>query len=252
MDGLREGENQTAMNRFPIIRAVSFVAALASSFLGCSTNSQPARNADDAGFVRLFPSDGIPKGWRVGAWNDVSQPGPAGANWTVKNGVLHGSEPRGTWLMSEREYGDFILEYEFKLGERGNSGLALRAPMKGDPAFDGIELQMADVRYNPEAKDSELTGGLYRALAPSRQVYKPTEWNKYRIELRGSRIKVVLNGETIQDADLSAYSETVKRHDNSNAPALKDRPRKGHIGFQELSRGGDHVMIRNVRIKELE
>jgi hypothetical protein len=154
--------------------------------------------------------------------------------------------------MSEREYGDFILEYEFKLGERGNSGLALRAPMKGDPAFDGLELQMADVRYNPQAKDSELTGGLYRALAPSKQVYKPTEWNKYRIELRGSRIKVDLNGERIQDSDLSAHSDPVKRHDNSNAPALKDRPRKGHIGFQELSRGGDHVMIRNVRIKELE
>jgi hypothetical protein len=154
--------------------------------------------------------------------------------------------------MSEKEYGDFILEYEFKLGERGNSGLALRAPMKGDPAFDGLELQMADVRYNPEAKDSELTGGLYRALAPSKQVYKPTEWNRYQIELRGSRIKVTLNGEKIQEADLSAYGEPVKRHNGLDAPPLKDRPRKGHIGFQELSRGGDHVLIRNARIKVLE
>ena len=67
--------------------------------------------------------------------------------------------------MSEKEYSDFILEYEFKLGQRGNSGLALRAPMKGDPAFDGMELQMADYRYNTSAKESELTGGLYRALS---------------------------------------------------------------------------------------
>ena len=94
--------------------------------------------------------------------------------------------------------------------------------------------------------------GLYRALAPSKQVYKPTEWNRYQIELRGSRLKVTLNGEQIQDADLSAYSEPVKRHNGSDAPPLKERPRKGHIGFQELSRGGDHVMIRNARIKTLD
>jgi hypothetical protein len=46
--------------------------------------------------------------------------------------------PRGTWLMSEKEYGDFVPGFEFKLGEMGNSGCALRAPMRGDPAFDGM------------------------------------------------------------------------------------------------------------------
>src|SRR5678815_5033733 len=134
------------------------------------------------GFVPLFTSDGPPTGWVVPAWNDVSKPAAAPTEWNVKNGTLEGGEPRGTWLMSEKEYGDFELQYEFKLGERGNSGLALRAPLKGDPAFDGLELQMADYRYNTEAKDSELTGGIYRALAPSKQVYKPTEWNRYLIE----------------------------------------------------------------------
>ena len=157
-----------------------------------------------------------------------------------------------TWLMSEKEYGDFVLEFEFKLGERGNSGCALRAPLRGDPAFDGMELQMADVRYNPQAKDSELTGGLYRAVAPTKQVYRPTEWNRYEITLQGPRLKVVLNGETIQDLSLDDHAETVKRHDGSDAPPIKDRPRRGHIGFQELSRGGDHVQIRNARIKVLD
>ena len=212
--------------------------------------SAPA--ADQNGFVKLFPQDGVPKGWRVTEWSDLAKPAREGVVWGVTNGVLHGSNPRGTWLVSEKEYGDFIIEFDFKLGPRGNSGLALRAPMKGDPAFDGLELQMADFRYNPEAKDSELTGGLYRALAPKKQVYKPEQWNSYHVELRGSRLKVVLNGETIQDEDLNTQSTTVKRHDGSDAPPLKDRPRKGHIGFQELSRGGDAVMIRNARIKVLD
>ncbi|HPC96952.1 MAG TPA: DUF1080 domain-containing protein [Sedimentisphaerales bacterium] len=203
------------------------------------------------GFVPLFPEDGVPKGWLVRAWNDLSKPVDPGVKWFVKDGILHGSEMRGTWLVSERQYGDFILKYDFKLGELGNSGCALRAPLFGDPAFDGMELQMADYRYNTSAKDSELTGGIYRAIAPRKQVYKPTEWNSYLIVLAGSHLHVVLNGELIHDLDLNEQTQAVKRHDDSPAPPVKDRPRRGHIGFQELSRGGSHVQIRNARIKVL-
>ena len=56
---------------------------------------------------------------------------------------------------------DFILEFEDQIDGSGNSGVAVHRPMKGDPPFDGMEMQVADQRYNPEAKDSELTGGIY-------------------------------------------------------------------------------------------
>ena len=206
----------------------------------------------DAGFVSLFPRDGIPQGWVVRPWNDLAKPAPKGTEWTVHDGVLTSGKQRGTWLVSEKEYGDFILEFEFKLGELGNSGVALRAPMKGDPAFDGMELQLADLRYNPQAKPSELTGGIYRAIAPTKQVYKPTQWNQCRIELKGMHLKVTLNGEVIQDVDLDRYDQPVKRHDGTDAPAVKDRPRKGHIGFQHLSRDSVPVMIRSARLRELK
>jgi hypothetical protein len=111
---------------------------------------------------------------------------------------------------------------------------------------------MADYRYNPSAKDSELTGGIYRAIAPTRQVYKPTEWNQYSVTLKGSHLKVVLNGQTIQDLNLDEQNQAVKRHNGTSAPSVKDRPRRGHIGFQELSRGGDHVQVRNARIRVLD
>ncbi len=223
--------------------------AIALAFILCV----PAVFAQKAGtFTKLFPKDGVPEGWVVGAWNDVKNPPAEPTKWVVEMGILQGGEPRGSWLMSEKEYGDFILEFDFKLGERGNSGCALRAPMGGDPAFDGIELQMADFRYNPEAKDSELTGGLYRAIAPRQQLYKPTAWNSYQITLKGPRMKVVLNGEVIQDLNLDEHTEVVKRHDGKLALPIKDRPRKGRIGFQELSRGEGHAQIRNARIKVLE
>lgn len=210
-----------------------------------------AQDKEGDGFEPLFAKDGPPAGFVVRHWADVSQPPQDAAAWEVKDGVLTSVGARGCWLMSEKEYGDFVLEYEFKLGPRGNSGCALRAPLKGDPAFDGMEMQMADFRYNEQAKDSELTGGIYRAAAPKQQVYKPEQWNSVRITAAGSRLTVELNGEKIQDLDLGQFDRAVARHDGSPAPALKDRPRLGHIGFQELSRGDSHVLIRQARIKEL-
>jgi hypothetical protein len=208
--------------------------------------------AGDDSLTPLFAQDGVPRGWLVTEWNDLAKPAPKGVQWTVKDGVLQAGRQRGTWLVSDKQYRDFILAFEFKLTERGNSGVALRAPLKGDPAFDGMELQLADLRYNTEAKDSELTGGIYRAIAPTKQVYKPTEWNTCRIELRGDHLKVVLNGETIQDVNLSKFDKPVKRHDGTNAPPIKDRPRQGHIGFQHLSRNNEPVLLRNVRLRVIE
>lgn len=203
------------------------------------------------GFTDLFPADGPPQGWLVRMWNDLSKPGPEGAEWRVSDGVLNSGRHRGNWLVSEKAYGDFILEFEVKLTELGNSGVALRAPLDGDPAFEAMEFQIADFRYNESAKDSELTGGIYRAIAPREQVYKPTEWNSVRIELRGTRLKATLNGAVIHDTDLRQHDEEVKRHDGSIAPPVKDRPLEGHIGFQHLSRDNAPVLYRNVRIREL-
>lgn len=197
----------------------------------------------------LFPKDGEPEGWIVRDWADIANPPAEGAKWLVKDGVLHGSEPRGTWLISEKEYGDFILEFDFKLGDQGNGGCGLRFPLKGDPAFDGLELQMVDPRYYGDyvAPPIELTGSLYKGVAPKGAEYKPEEWNHYRIECRGSKVKVDLNGKTVVDTDLDKEARELER-----GTPLKERPRKGHIGFQELSRGGGHVQIRDAKIAELE
>jgi hypothetical protein len=236
--------------------------ALPLSFAGADSQAEksPPAAGDSAekkseaveeGFAPLFAKDGKPEGWRTGLWSDVGKPAPEGVEWIVKHGMLHGGKARGCWLISEKEYNDFILTYEFKLGPMGNSGCALRAPAKGDPAFDGLEMQMADFRYNPEAKPSELTGGLYRAATPSSQEYKPEEWNTARIEMRGPKVKITINGKVVQDISLDTFTEKVKRHDGTDAAPLKDRPRSGHIGFQQLSRGDSEVLIRKAMIKVL-
>jgi hypothetical protein len=210
--------------------------------LGCQSKPKPV-------WRPLFPADGEPSGWVVRAWDDVARPAPADSKWLVQNGTLTSAGARGTWLMWEREVGDLDLSFEFRLGRRGNSGLALRAPLAGDPAFEGVELQMADRRYNPEATPAELTGGLYRALAPAEQVYKPETWNRYEISLRGTRLFVRLNRIPIQDVDLAGQTNVVQRHDGRDVPPLRDRPKRGHLGFQELSRDDGHVEIRQAQIR---
>jgi hypothetical protein len=229
---------------------VAFIVVLfACSSIMCA--AEPAKVEE--GFTLLFPKDGVPERWTVHDWADVKNAPPAGAEWKVVNGVLQGSDPRGTWLVSDKEYSDFVLKFDFKLGDRGNSGCGLRFPGYGDPAFDGLELQMVDPRYYPaemKVPPEELTGSLYRAVTPRKQLFKPNAWNSYEVTLQGSKVKADLNGEQILDVDLKDYDKTVKRHNGEDAVALKDRPLKGHIGFQELSRGGAHVEIRNARIKE--
>jgi hypothetical protein len=228
------------------LRLVAVVMLLAGGMAALAADT-----SQEEGFVPLFPKGGVPEGWLVRAWSDVSKPVDPNTKWVVKDGILHGSEPRGTWLISKKRYCDFVLKFDFKLGPTGNSGCALRAPLYGDPAFDGMELQMADYRYNTSAKDSELTGGIYRAIAPRKQVYKPTKWNTYAVTLMGPHLHVTLNGEVIHDLNLDEQEQVVLRHNGEPCPKVKDRPRVGHIGFQELSTGGDHVMIRNARIKVL-
>jgi hypothetical protein len=208
----------------------------------------------EEGFQLLFPKDGIPQGWVVRDWADVKNPAPAGATWKVTNGILNGSDPRGTWLVSEKEYSDFTLKFEFQLGNRGNSGCGLRIPEAGDPAFDGLEVQMVDPRYFPadmKVLPSELSGSLYRAVEPAKQVFKPNAWNSYEITLKGPMAKVILNGETLVDTNLHQVVTTLKRHNGKDVVPMKERPLKGRIGFQELSREGGQVQIRNARIKEL-
>jgi len=200
----------------------------------------------EAEWTRLFADDGEPKGFHVTAWDDVSKPPPAGAKWLVKDGVLTGSTPRGTWLVSDEQYGDFELELDFKIGLPGNSGIGLRFPAAGDPAFDGLELQIMGKRYRRDdvVPENERTGALYQVLAPKVDAFRQDDWNHYRISCRGPRVEVYLNGQLVQDVNLDVQKDAPPR---GKPPA--QRPRKGHIGFQELSRGGTHVQIKNARIR---
>lgn len=206
--------------------------------------------AGEPPWEKLFTQEGPPAGWVVRSWDNVANPPPPRAAWRVQNGLLIGSDPRGTWLVSEREVGDFILEFEFRLGERGNSGVGLRVPAAGDPAFDALEVQLVDPRYyggDVAIAPDQLTGGLYGALAPREQAFKPQQWNTARIEARGPQVTVTINGTLVQDVNLDAQTAALPK-----GKPLAERPRRGRLAFQELGRGGAQVALRQVRLAVLD
>lgn len=222
----------------------------------------------------VFTKDGpVMEGWVTRDWADVSKPPKKPVHWEVKEGVLYGTGRYstgssgdnwiGTWLLSEREYADFALEVEFKFkngGQYGNGGIALRAPLSGDPAYEGFELQITDPRYErsyfPKATAEQLTGALYLVRAPNQQLYRAGEWNRYRLEMRGAGLKASLNDVVIHDVDLDTLTGPALRHGKGEellpATSGAKRPRRGHLGLQDLSENGEVLMFRNLRIAALD
>ncbi len=171
------------------------------------------------------------------------------ANYELKDGVLSCKPHRGGTIYFKKELGDFMARVEFKLPPGGNNGLAIRYPGEGDTAYEGMcELQILDdghPKYANSLDKRQAHGSAYGMVAAERGYLRPTgEWNFEEVTVKGSRIKVELNGTVILDTDLSKVTEFMA---NSAHPG-KDRT-KGFFGFAGHS---DPVEFRNVAIKPLE
>ena len=169
--------------------------------------------------------------------------GPVDKN-EVKDGMILAQS--GT-IYTEKEYGDFQVQFEFKLPPGGNNGLAIRYPGSGDTAYVGMcELQVLDSEHPKYASldPRQYHGSAYGMIPAHRGYLRPTgQWNLQRVTVQGSNIQVELNGSVILDGDLSKVTEYMG---NSPHPG-KDRLR-GHFG---LAGHGDPVLYRNLEIKEL-
>ncbi len=210
-----------------------------------TTRSAPTTGPAAPGGAGLFAGDSL-KGWRVSHWSGVDTPQPvAGAAWKIERGVLYGLGKR-TWIYSEGEYGDFVLSFEVKISRGANGGVGLRFPPKGDPAYKGLEIQVVDheVYYRGRSRPEQRTGSIYDEIAAKGVLAPVGQWSAWEITARGSRITVAINGRKVLDADLSR--ETKARQ--QKGPPLAERPRKGRIGFQNLS---GLITLRKLAIKRL-
>lgn len=170
-------------------------------------------------------------------------------DYQVVDGAIVCRPEKGGTIFTDEEFADFVVRLEFKVPSAGNNGLALRYPGNGDTAYVGMaECQIlaedyVDVKKSP-LDPRQLHGSAYGMIAAAQGYQRAIgEWNFQEVTVKGSTIRVELNGTTILDGDLSKVTTFL----GGKAHPGKDRT-SGHFGF-----AGHHdaVAFRAVRIQRL-
>jgi len=216
---------------------------------GRSGETETAEMGETAGeitFETLFDGTSL-KHFRGYASEEV------GAGWKIVDGVLHFDGTGGGDICTRKEFGDFELTFDWKLGEGANSGVMYRVSL-GDsaPYLSGPEYQVLDDAKHADGKN-ELTsaGSLYALYPPVQKTLNAVgEWNESRIVVTGGKVEHWLNGTQVVSADILS-DDWKERVSNSK---FKDwekfgKNETGHICFQDH---GDPVWYRNIRIREIK
>lgn len=160
------------------------------------------------------------------------------AHWTVENGELVGEVGGGSqsFLVTERAFGDFVLEVEVKNELPGNSGIQVRSHVREDGRLFGYQIEI-------DPSERAWSGGLYDEARrgwlqnleenpAGHKAFKPGEWNRYRIECFGPWIRAWVN-------------------DVPTADWLDPLDLEGAIGLQVHAGKDTRVRWRNFRMSEL-
>ena len=177
----------------------------------------------------------------VSLFNGKDLAGWKNANYIVEDGVL---VCKGGNLVTEKQYTNYIFEFDFLLPPGGNNGLGIHYSGSGDAAYSGMELQILDNSHPRYAKlkDYQFHGSLYTLQAAKRGHLKPVgEWNHEKVTVDGPLVKVELNGVVILNANLDELNKQKPKHKGA-------KRRSGHICF---CGHGAPVKFKNITIKEL-
>ena len=165
-------------------------------------------------------------------------------NWTYEADGSLALKPRegekgwqryDAYLWLEDEYADFVFDFEFKYNARGNSGFFFRVSDLKEPVKNGTEVQILDCYGKEKKLGHHDMGGIIRTTGPLKNACKPAgEWNRMVVTCKGMQLKVELNGELVQDYDLSQSKAKI--------------PAKGYIGIQDH---GQEFWVRNLKVKAL-
>ena len=187
------------------------------------------------GWVSLF------NGKNLQGWRQLN----GKARFEVKGQELVGTtvanEPN-SFLATEKEYSDFILELDLKVDTSMNSGIQIRSLSNADYQNGRVhgyqvEVDPSERKWSGGVYDEARRGWLYSLeLNPTgKKAFKNNEWNKYHIECIGNTIRVWVNG--IATANV-VDAETPKGFIALQVHAISDP-----------AKAGDKIRWKNIRIK---
>ena len=256
--------------------ALLLAAALAAQ------NNQLTPQEKKEGWVLLFD------GKTFNGWEDPAKKSPPGDSYSIADGCLKAKKsPRfNEDLFTAARYGDFELQFDWRISVAGNSGVKFRIqdriwiqdvkgmkfedtvalayrnrsdqrPERGQQYVVGFEYQCIDNDQHPDGRrgGSHASGALYDIVAPTVQAAKPVgEFNHSRLVVRGSHVEQWLNGVKVVDSDLKgpAVAESAAKRwgkDSAVSKLLVEQPvREGLISLQNHN---DEAWFRNLKIKRL-
>ncbi|MCX8035718.1 MAG: DUF1080 domain-containing protein [Candidatus Sumerlaeia bacterium] len=234
------------MNRSQALNKVCLCGLIPVFFAAAAFAAEPP--AQPGGWENLLEGN-----W-LDAWVDESGK-PIKSGWTVEDGVLHRSGKAGS-LVTKKDYGDFELEFEWKVAKGSNSGVKYRLHRVAANRLIGPEYQILDDAGHRDGKNAKTSAAaIYQIKEPdSKKELKPVgEWNQAKIVARGTKIEHWLNGKKVLEVDTAGEdwparlaASKFKRYDGF-ADWFARQP--GPVMFQAHT---GEVFYRNIRIRELK
>lgn len=218
-----------------VLRIIAVTICLQTSVFA-ETGNAISDTEQKEGFVSIFNGKSL-DGW-IGAKE----------TYQVQDGMIVSLPGKGGNMVTQKEYSDFVIRFEFQLTPASNNGIGLRIPLGAHAATQGMEIQILDekdAKYR-KLKPYQYHGSVYGVI-PSKQGHlKPLgEWNQQEILCIGKQVTVILNGETIVNGNIQDAVKGGAMDDREHPGVNRDSGHIGLLGHKTV------VRFRNLRVKEI-
>jgi hypothetical protein len=225
----------------PVVLGLAIALMAGGAAMAAPNELTPKEKAD--GWKLLFD------GRTMAGWRAFKQPAPD-PGWKVVDGAMGPADPKTSKdVISKAEFGDFELDFQWKISKLGNSGVMYHVIEVGDETYEsGPEYQLLDNAHGEPPL--QQAASLFALYAPSKDMTKPPgQWNQGRLIVQKGHVEHWLNGTKVVEYDLGStdFKAKVAGSKFRQWPQFASSP-TGHIALQDH---GDEVWFRDLKIKVL-